>query len=431
MLRLICGVVEAGHGVESERARDLTISSLRWGYFGRIIVAGNVDDVLTQAADGPYDFCLIQCSGHTIIERSGVQGRAALPFFEALDAWASDGQFLAAGRRAAGGVEAGLDRRCLLVDLNQYRGFGKPRFEAMPPDASVLAGSCSGGSQMRKFDAEVEGYLLDLGSDLKLQPQYLEALTDQSIQAQSGVFVLNFEPYSDIEAPPADFEGPVSLLYSVAAGLKPNRILETHGFNQQTRVVYFDYSQCALEFRRMLLANWDGRDYPAFLRSLTRLMPSSTHYYLWPGASPDALNGAEMEHLWVAETLRWGGPEAFADHWARYQSLRHDFLHRNILTECGEILRLVQDRDDAVIWWSNAFSTVYSAWNFSVAQKRHVYENWIRDLAQKAPRMLLYGSDHSNSGVNRIRAAAYWQAYRADGGDPLTERHFCDHQIRF
>ena len=40
--------------------------------------------------------------------------------------------------------------------------------------------------------------------------------------------------------------------YSVAAGLKSNWILQTHGFDDKTTLVYLDYSEQALRFKRLL-----------------------------------------------------------------------------------------------------------------------------------------------------------------------------------
>jgi hypothetical protein len=52
-------------------------------------------------------------------------------------------------------------------------------------------------------------------------------------------------------------------------------------------------------------------------------------------------------------------------------------------------------------------------------------------LAAKAPGILLYGSDHSNSPVNCIAAAQYWSRYRAEGVDPLAERRLYRYAMRF
>src|SRR5262249_3881394 len=163
------------------------------------------------------------------------------------------------------------------------------------------------------------------------------------------------ESYRDVEVPSPAFEGPVSTLYSVGAGLKPNRILQTHGFDTSTRVVYFDYSARALEFRHRLRDEWDGRRYPDFLRSVFQKMPSSdTHYFLWPGATPDNLDWKEMERLWAAECARWGGENEIAAHWVRYRELDHEFLSCNILTGHDKLLEHIADQPGSVIWWSNA-----------------------------------------------------------------------------
>jgi hypothetical protein len=139
----------------------------------------------------------------------------------------------------------------------------------------------------------------------------------------------------------------------------------------------------------------------------------------------------EMERLWALETKRWGGAQAFADHWSRYRELRHDYVLCNILSEQQRLLDAIDDQPGAVIWWSNAFCTVYSATHYSLEQKRRIYEQWTQGLASKAPRLFLYGSDHSNSSVNGLTAGEYWERYSAQGGDPLRGRSFHRGQIRF
>ena len=52
----------------------------------------------------------------------------------------------------------------------------------------------------------------------------------------------------------------------MAASFKPNMILNTFGFDEDTEVVFYDYSKQALAFKKMLLQHWDGQDYPKFLR---------------------------------------------------------------------------------------------------------------------------------------------------------------------
>ncbi|MGA3239232.1 MAG: hypothetical protein ABSG03_23390 [Bryobacteraceae bacterium] len=402
-MRLICGLLMPCGPVDSTtaRARSLTVSWLRWGYFGAVIEADRIDVILRRAAESGQDYCLIQSAGHIIGEQSSIYGGRSRSFFEALADWTARNEFTALG---SGG-------RCFLVNLKRPWQHGHATVD---------------------FPGELAGFFIDLGPDLTRQPDFLQRLAWLSEQGARGVFVLNFESYRDIEVPPTSFHGPVSVLYSVGAGLKPNRILQTHGFDARTRVVYFDYSTQALEFRRLLRAEWDGRRYPDFLRSVFQKMPApGTHYFLWPGANPDNLDWVEMDRLWATEVARWGGQDQIAAHWSRYRELDHEFLLCNILTGHDELLEHIGDQRGSVIWWSNAFCTIFSACHYTLEEKQELYESWIRKLASKAPGILLYGSDHSNSPVNCLGAAEYWKSYQEAGGDSLGERRLYRHAMRF
>ncbi|MEA2764343.1 MAG: hypothetical protein QOK07_747 [Gemmatimonadaceae bacterium] len=408
---IVCGLLDPSPAdadpVPSGRARDLTVSWLRWGYFGDILADSSTDALLARAVDGGYDYCLVQGWGHILTEDSSPSGGRSISFFRALSDWMERTRF----------CMAGVPGRCLLVDLTTWQKLGRPSATTFP---------------VIRFGPELSGYLVDLKSDLREGGPFLQGLDAQCEKASRGVFVLNYESYRDVEEVPPGFQPPLSVLYSVAAGLKPNRILQTHTFDAHTLVVFFDYSQQGLAFRRLLREEWDGLDYPRFLRSVFARMPGAgTHYYLWPGASPEDLDWGEMERLWAAELARWGGEQSFADHWKRYRELRHEYLLCNILSHPDVLFDALEDRPGSVIWWSNAFCTVYSATLYSLEQKREIYERWARGLAAKTPRLFLYGSDHSNSSVNCITAGEYWQRYAAQGGDPLLARRFHRHEIRF
>jgi len=405
---LICGLLgspeSAGPGTAEGRARDLTVSWLRWHYFGEIVEDADLHRLLSRAEESGKRYCLVQGYGHIVAEHAGPNGGKARSFFDALDDWASSRDI----------IYAGIPGRCLLVDLPAWAKAGKP----LPNDAAPVS-----------FGQDLAGHLIDLRPDLSAAGGFLGFLDDMSEKAGRGVFVLNYESYDDIAEPPPGFVGPVSTLYCVAAGLKPNRILATHGVDRDSRVVFFDYSTKALDFRRRLDGEWDGRDYPRFLRHLFERR-DGTHYYLWPGASPDTMDWAELERLWMAELGRWGGAARFEKHWQAFQGLSREYLPCNIL-EADPLLARIRNEPGAAIWWSNAFCTIFSATHYSLEEKRRIYEDWIVRLADAAPGIFLYGSDHSNSSVNAVTARDYRDRYFAHGGDPLLARAFHRQSIRF
>ena len=84
------------------------------------------------------------------------------------------------------------------------------------------------------------------------QAHFLAGIHQLTGNLRNAIFVWNLESYDDIETPSKAFRPPLSTLYTVSAGFKPNRILQTHGFDANTRMVVFDYSPQGLKFRRLL-----------------------------------------------------------------------------------------------------------------------------------------------------------------------------------
>ena len=89
------------------------------------------------------------------------------------------------------------------------------------------------------------------------------------------------------------------------------------------------------------------------------------------------------------------------------RALPHEFVLCDLLEDPRPLLERVRSEPAAVIWWSNAFFTIYSNWFFTIAERRQRYVSFINGLAETAPGLYLYGADHMNSSVNSIRADEY------------------------
>jgi hypothetical protein len=240
------------------------------------------------------------------------------------------------------------------------------------------------------------------------QVRLLTAVAEQVSNARRGVFVWNLESYADVRTRPEGLQTPISAVYAVAAGLKPNFILHSMGFSASTRMVYFDYSAHALRVKQFLLEEWDGTDYPRFLQRVFATFPHPEYYYqLWDDVTPDTLDWNEMERLWAEEVQVWGGADAIRGHWERYRQLRHEFVECDLLTQPQELLARIDVRPGSVIWWSNAFFTTYSNWFYSADERWRFYERWVLELGRRAPDAFLYGADPENSAVAAIPAGLY------------------------
>jgi hypothetical protein len=284
----------------------------------------------------------------------------------------------------------------------------------------------------RYLDADIRLYRDDqTGLDRRTR-RLLTDVQQNVVNATRGVFLWNLEPYDDVAKPPRGFEAPISSLYCVASGFKPNAILESLGFDDSTRVVFFDYSARALEARRMLLAEWDGTRFPEFVEYLFQQLPANeTHYHLASGATPQTLDWSAVDQAWTRELETWGGEQTFKEHWSRYRKLAHEFVHCDLLSGAPQLLARVRPERAAVIWWSNAFFTVYGNWLFSVADRRRIYEDWILALTDRNPDLFLYGSDFSNISVNDIQAGEYLRQVRSTDSNELVPLKTSALEIRF
>jgi hypothetical protein len=246
------------------------------------------------------------------------------------------------------------------------------------------------------------------------QREFLGVIARQTGNARRGVFLWNIEPYADVVADVPD-RPRTATLYAVAAGFKPNAILHAHGFDTGTEVVFFDYSERALAIRQYMVEQWDGGDFPGLVRHLVRTFPAPQTYYHLPGDStPDGIDWRIVEQAWERELQWWGGAERFSEHWQAYRRLPHRYVTCNLLVDPGPVLRVMEakPRIGDIVWWSNAFFTMYGNWFHSPQERQRMYERWMAGLASASPHALLYGSDYANANVNGITGEEYWTRYR-------------------
>ncbi|MCG6863125.1 MAG: hypothetical protein LJE70_17905 [Chromatiaceae bacterium] len=475
------------------RARDLTIGWTRFKYFGPILEDKRLDGILQRAADEDADYCFIQVYGHILAEVWHPDAGQAVPIMQAIEQWIEQKDFLVCGHLLVKpGQWYGLKPDCLLIDLNRYRALGCPLVEDPGPvkgdcrlhlmvgtlsDGQALAPtserarisprlpgwslvrlSLEAGHTVFEFPTAIDAAMVTLDprrperwmnrqipvaeSALSEEPEsngkqhlFLEGVRRLTEDLPRSIFVWNLESYEDVETPAEGFEAPLKALYTVSAGFKPNRMLQTHGFDSKTRMLVFDYSPQGLEFRRLIHEEWDGVDYPSFLRVLFRKLPSGeAHYLLWDGMTPENLDWKTVDRRWQQELAAWGGEEILYEHWQRFRRIRVEYLVCNLLTEQGKLIETIKDEPNALIWWSNAFFSIYSNWRYSAAERQGIYLQWIENLARKAPQLWIYGSDCHNMSVNSYKVSQYLDWLRSaleNGFDELTPPALNRYQISF
>lgn len=458
---VVYGLLDTSAAINDEklarRCRELTLNWCRYDYSGLIIEHTSIDEIVREAFERGYAYCFVLAYGQVIHERWTPCEKNSGGFLQALiQSCRATDSMLACEPLSLDDGRHGVDDRCLLVNIEKHTNCGRPDFgyagtgfvdaswrfglpvaelaESVRRRIVDLQPRGSNGLLLRKilmsrkvdFDTNEIRDFLDAP-----QLELLQTVQIQTQNARRGVFLLNIESNADVESPHADFAGPVSSLYCVASGFKPNRILQTHGMSTDSRVVYFDYSGSALRIKRVMVEEWDGRDFPKFMRHIFSRFPEpETYYQLWAGATSATVDWSIVNSLWQSQLEQMGGERAFEQHWKQYKQLRHEYILCDVLDDPHPLLEQIRPGPGAVMWSSNAAFTMCANWRYDIDERRNRYRRWIECVAAMNSDMLLYGSDYINSNVNNIAAGEYWRRFQSEDQGALKPCNLYEKQVR-
>lgn len=328
-------------------------------------------------AAGTRDFCLIQNAGHLFY------GYDQLSFAlqDALQAC----DFITATQRPDGT----LDPNCLLVNRRAWEAAGKPAFAASaagvtPPAGPVRPWSAAiAKASLTVADrGDVFAWLAALDDatapsgdpDMEKTLAFLRNAPDRE-GAPKKIFVFNSE--NDADLPQLRFRPGIDTAFMLASGFKTNRILETLGFHDATKVVVYDYSAPALMLRRAMVEDWDGRDFAAFFMAMRpkidAAFPAGVGYLPGPLLKDkDAVTREfhrEVASVFVSET-QW------LAHWARYRKLPHAFVEADVIRDrtAARAMIAAHARGNTVLWMSDMFNSPNAVGKFSWNRRRQAFE---------------------------------------------------------
>jgi len=429
---------------QAQKNKEITEFFTRFKYFGPIIVKDNINDVLDEALSHEVDYCIVQSVGHIIKD---------VEFFTFIEKWIEKQDFFITGHimdknkenlNNPSGKEGyyGLHKQCMLVNLKYYEKFDKPVFgsknsgeetvikaqrhakdihddytplslrptEELTVCTPLVDGwnfiNTSLANDLTVFNfhpkiREHKQFIYPTTSAAELEHQ-LSWITNIANYAQNCVFFWNTENYSDLKY--VNMENPIKKLYAVAASFKPNMILNHYNFTDDCEIIYYDYSKPSLAFKKLLIKEWNGEDYPRFLDYAQR------KYRIDETGGNETQNLSRQE-LWERELKWWGSEKAIKEHWDRYKNLSHSFIHMDVCENPEKLTSMITPEKDSVIWWSNAFHTVGAQYLRGLKGVKACYETWLKQLEEKNPYIWILGKDYLDRPVEGDRLKDYMYAY--------------------
>lgn len=430
---------------QADKNKEITEFFTGFYYFGPIIVKESINDVLDEALTHDVDYCIVQSVGHIIKDSQ---------FFRFIEKWIEKQDFFITGHimdknkknlNNPEGKEGyyGLHKQCMLVNLKYYKKFDKPVFGnknsgeefvvkanrhakdihddytplSLKPTKDLttctplvdgwnfINTSLANGLTVYNFHPKIrefKQYIYPTASAAELEHQLSWITTNMVNYAQNRVFFWNTENYSDLKY--SSNKKPIKKLYAVASSFKPNMILNYYGFTDDCEVIYYDYSKPALAFKKVLIKEWNGEDYPRFLKY------AQQKYKIdevggWTTAS------LTRKQLWEREISWWGSEKTIKEHWGRYRNLKHSYIHCDICETPEKITSQITPDNESVIWWSNAFDVDGVQCFRGISGAKYCYETWLNQLKNKNPDIWILGRDYLGRHVRGSRLKEYIDAY--------------------
>jgi hypothetical protein len=218
--------------------------------------------------------------------------------------------------------------------------------------------------------------------------------TPDKVDAPHKVFVFNSE--SDADIPILKYRDGLDRAFVLASGFKANRMLESFGFGPQTEVITYDYSTPALALRRLMIEEWDGRDYGAFfLAAKPRIdaLFAGAAAYLPPHLLKDAATIDKEFKRELGEVFT--STDHWLDHWRRFKALTHHFVEVDVLQDEAGVRAMIDAhaKGNTALWLSDMFNSPNAVGKFGWDRRKAAYDTVVNRLKAATDSYLILGKD--------------------------------------
>jgi hypothetical protein len=154
--------------------------------------------------------------------------------------------------------------------------------------------------------------------------------------------------------------------FGTASGFKYLDILNDPD-NSQVKFVFYDFNEKSLDWIKQLKEEWDGNDFPAYLK---RQPEELKQYFKY-------INGGfeENQKLLFDD---FGGEEHFKELWNKFRACEAEFVQCNLfeLDQVEELLTKAKG-DTPFFFYSNIFATDYTLINFTLEEITKKYNDFL------------------------------------------------------
>lgn len=223
--------------------------------------------------------------------------------------------------------------------------------------------------------------------DVISQRSWFRKISYQDYIKQEIVFAFNTE---DMSNEGKRVNGTIDAIFGTASGFKVLKLLEINSFHNDTSVVYYDWCDASLRFKKLLLETWDGKDFHLWLEQ------HDNDFVFSNG------NKSDYKKFWHQEIEKEFGSEGnFKDLWDRYRKLKHEFHVIDIVNETDKLFSIVNKYSgNKVLWTTNIWATLMLHWNLHVEEIREKYFYFENNIPDD---VAIYGVNYLSDGIKSTR----------------------------
>lgn len=203
----------------------------------------------------------------------------------------------------------------------------------------------------------------------------------------SPVYFVNTEPL-DVDIIEQN-KGKIYQQYvGTTAGFKLLYNAYNYGFDlHSTKFVWYDFDAHSLKFKRLMVENWDGIDYPAFVEQFCSKYPEANSLLL-----------KDAKKQWASILEHFGGENNWLDFWCQVGCMEHEFIEVDLISGHKQITDKL-DNVSTFFWTSNIYSYVL----LKVMSEPFKLERSFADLVtrlQEIDNCWFFGTDPNDNNLN-------------------------------
>jgi hypothetical protein len=219
--------------------------------------------------------------------------------------------------------------------------------------------------------------------DSKLVNNWNQKHWIKSSAPKPSIWIYNSERYYFNQ----DLNG-VDTFVGVASGFKYLDILK---YTDNCKFVFYDFHEKSLEWIKTLKENWDGNDYPEYLKTQPEEIQSLYKY----------VNGSVSDNQKMLFE-DFGGEAEFKKLWQKFKTCEAVFVTCDLFRE-GQVQNLLDaiTGDRPFFYYSNIFATDFIILSFKLSEIQGQHKSLIDRIFEKHPNAITYGTDEIGKWICR------------------------------